>query len=148
MRFVRCPSPRGLLPATAMLALVTLGASAGAQDAAAVRLELNKLELLDAGCRAYMVIDNTSTADYDAFKLDLFLFRTDGVIGRRFAIDLAPLKASKRTVKLFDLGGTRCDEIGSFLINDILDCRVAGAAATDCLARLAPSSLSSAKLSK
>ena len=32
----------------------------------------------------------------------------DGVIGRRFALDLGPLKAQKRSVKMFDLD-TPCD---------------------------------------
>lgn len=122
--------------------------NAAAQDGNAIAIELNKLEPLDKGCRAYMVIDNKSAADYETFKLDLFVFRPDGVIGRRFAIDLAPLKPQKRTVKLFDLGGASCEDLGSFLINDVLECRAAGAPVGDCLARLAPSSLATAKLSK
>ncbi len=138
----------------AALAVVTLAASttswaaARAQDATAVRVELNKLEPLDRSCRAYLVIDNAAPLDYDALKLDLFMFRTDGIIGRRFAVDLGPLKGAKRTVKLFDLAGTGCDDVGSFLINDVLECRVGGTAAADCLARLAPASLAAARLTK
>ena len=121
---------------------------AAAQGAPALSLELNKLEPLDKGCRAYMVIDNKAAADYDTLKLDLFMFRTDGVIGRRFAIDLGPLRASKRSVKLFDLGGAPCEEVGSFLINEVLDCKAGGVAESDCLTRIAPSSLAAAKLTK
>src|SRR5690606_17951637 len=56
-------------------------------------VELNKLESQGSGCRAYMVVQNDSDTSYKAFKLDLVLFQSDGVIGRRFAMDLAPLKA-------------------------------------------------------
>lgn len=129
-------------------ALVLGGTPAAAQDASALSIELNKLEAIDKGCRAYVVIDNVSTTEYEALKLDLFMFRTDGVIGRRFAIDLAPVKASKRTVKLFDLAGAVCTEVGSFLINEALECKAGGAQVPDCLARLAPTSRAEAKLSK
>lgn len=151
------------LVATGLTALCCTGPAVAQDGAAAVTpavaatgngqptslgLELNKLEPLDKGCRAYMVIDNKWPADYEAFKIDLYMFRPDGVIGRRFAIDLAPLKGAKRTVKLFDLGGAACSDVGSFLVNDVLDCRSAGAAVGDCLTRLVPSSLAPAKLSK
>jgi hypothetical protein len=128
--------------------IVTAMPFAEASQDGAMALELNKLEPLDKGCRAYMVIENKAATDYETFKLDLFMFRKDGVIGRRFAIDLAPLKGNKRTVKLFDLAGAPCDEIGSFLINDVLECKAGTAAASDCLARLLPTSLAPAKLSK
>lgn len=138
-------SPAGVLAAVALC----LGTSiAAAQDANSLNIELNKLEPIDKGCRAYVVIDNKSATEYEAIKLDLFMFRTDGVIGRRFAIDVAPLKGSKRTVKLFDLAGAICTEVGSFLINEVLECKAGGAQVPDCLARLAPSSRAEAKLSK
>lgn len=141
LRFAACSSLCAAL-------LLACSASVLAQEANSLSLELNKLEPLDKGCRAYMVIDNKSAADFEVFKLDLFLFRPDGVIGRRFAIDLGPLKPAKRSVKLFDLSGSSCEDIGSFLINDVLECRAAGAPVADCLAQLAPSSLATARLSK
>ena len=55
-----------------------------------VSLELNKLEKSEKGCRAYVVVTNPTSTSYDAFKLDLVLFQTDGVVGRRLALDLAP----------------------------------------------------------
>ncbi len=126
-----------------------LGCSvATAQDASTLSIELNKLESSDKGCRAYVVIDNKATTDYDALKLDLFMFRTDGIIGRRFAIDLAPIKGSKRTVRLFDLSGAVCTEVGSFLISEVLDCKAGSGQVPDCLSRIAPSSRAEAKLSK
>lgn len=111
-------------------------------------LELNKLETFDKGCRAYIVVNNTTELSYQALKLDLVLFQTDAVIGRRFALDLAPVRAQKKSVKLFEIDQMACDKIGSFLINDVIDCKTEAGPADACLQRLATSSLSSVQLSK
>ena len=113
-----------------------------------VTLELNKLEASEKGCRAYVVVSNPSSTTYDAYKLDLVMFQSDGIIGRRFALDLAPLRPSKRTVKLFELDNTSCDKIGSFLVNDVLECKAEAGPVTDCLARLKVSSLTKVTISK
>jgi len=113
-----------------------------------ISLELNKLEPSDKGCRAYVVVSNPSSTAYDAFKLDLVMFQTDGVIGRRFALDLAPLRPSKRAVKLFELDDTKCTDIGSFLINDVLECRSDAGVVDDCLARMKVNSLTKVEISK
>ena len=145
---------------TAAAASLLVGAGANAQDNTAttspalpgsgdgVTLELNKLEKSDKGCRAYVVVTNPTKTSYDAFKLDLVMFQTDGIVGRRFALDLAPVRPDKRSVKLFDLDGAQCEEIGSFLINDVMDCRTATGTATDCLARLKVKSLTKVEISK
>ncbi len=119
-----------------------------AQDQAAITVELNKLEPYEKGCRVYILISNTSSTTYDAFKLDLVMFKTDGIIGRRFEFNLAPMPALKRTVKLFDLNDPKCEDIGSFLVNDVMECRSAGRAHQDCFARLKVSSRSKVKISK
>ena len=143
-----------LLACTAALAGSFVGLSitpslAADQPAApAVALELNKLEPTDKGCRAYMVVNNPTDTVYQTYKLDLVLFQADGVIGRRVALDLSPVKAQKRTVKLFDLDGMACDKIGSFLINDVMECKAETGAAENCLQRLTTTSLSNVKLSK
>ena len=95
-----------------------------------------------------MVVNNPTDMNYQAFKLDLVLFQTDGVIGRRFALDLAPLRAQKKTVKLFELDGVACDKIGSFLINDVMDCKADAGPAENCLQRMTTSSLTTVKFSK
>jgi hypothetical protein len=111
-------------------------------------LELNKLEATDKGCRAYIVVNNPTDTAYQSFKLDLVLFQTDGVIGRRFALDLAPVKPQKKSVKLFELDGIACDKIGSFLINDVMDCKAETGAAGDCLQKMTVSTLTNVQLSK
>src|ERR1041384_6956736 len=149
--------PRALAIVAAATALIAAQTSL-AEDATqktdqpagdnAVMLELNKLEASEKGCRAYVVVSNPSSTTYDAYKLDLVMFQSDGVIGRRFALDLAPLRPSKRTVKLFELDNTSCDNIGSFLVNDVLECRAASGPVTDCLAGLKVSSLTKVGISK
>jgi len=114
----------------------------------AIALELNKLETYDKGCRAYMVVNNTTDAAYQSYKLDLVLFQADGVIGRRFALDLAPLKPQKKTVKLFELEGVACDKIGSFLINEVMECKTDAGSQGDCLQRMTTSTLTSVQISK
>jgi hypothetical protein len=144
--------PRAICATAAALLLLAAAPSraqeAQAQQDDAITLELNKLEPSDKGCRAYVVVSNPSGTSYDAFKLDLVMFQADGIIGRRFAVDLAPLRPSKRTVKLFELDGTSCDGIGSFLVNDVMECRSNAGPIEDCLARMKVSSLTKVEISK
>jgi hypothetical protein len=131
--------------------MVTMGlalAPAQAADVPALAVELNKLETYEKGCRSYVVITNTSETGYQAVKLDLVLFQPDGIISRRFAVDLAPLKAAKTTVKLFDIEGLACDKIASLLVNDVLECRSDAGPVADCLSLMALTSVAGAPLTK
>ena len=133
--------------AVALCVLATWPGIALAQDEP-ITVELNKLEAEGQGCRAYFVINNKSATEYQSLKLDLVLFRGDAVIARRFAVDLAPLKGNKRSVKLFDIEGTACNEVGSFLINDVLECKADAAPVDDCMSKIAVSTLSNVQLTK
>lgn len=113
-----------------------------------VHVELNKLESSSKGCRAYIVVDNPAEPTYQSYKIDLVLFQTDGVIGKRFSIDLGPLKAKKKSVKLFEIDGIQCDKIGSFLINDVMECKADAGPVPGCLDHLKTSSLTKVQLSK
>ena len=143
----RLPGPIGRWAAIACLISIPFATILHAQPAG-ITVELNKLEPQGGGCRAYLVVNNESPTQYQTLKLDLVLFQPDGVIGRRFAIDLAPLKPSKRAVKLFDLDGVACDKIGSFLINEVVDCKTDAGPATDCLAAITVKSLTPVQLTK
>ncbi|MEW5964834.1 MAG: hypothetical protein AB1749_14885 [Pseudomonadota bacterium] len=133
--------------AALLLAASLAAGTAMAQDSD-VSVEINKLEPQDKGCRTYVVVGNSSAIAYQSLKLDLVVFGTDGVIAKRIALDLAPLKAAKRSVKLFDLESIACDGVGSLLVNDVLDCRTEAGPASDCLARLKLSSLTKAQITK
>ena len=132
------------------LALLALGpAFAQAQSVSTpISVELNKLEPIDSGCRIYFVVNNENDAEFDALKLDLVIFTTDGIVDQRFFVELAPLRKQKRIVKLFELGKVKCDDIGSFLVNDVVECRSGTEAVDNCLARLDVTSRASAKLTK
>jgi hypothetical protein len=127
---------------------IVILAPAMAADTAATTLELNKLEATDKGCRAHVVINNPGDAAYQSFKLDLVEFQSDGVIGKRLIVDLAPLKAQKKIVKSFELEGLACDKIGSFLINDVTECKAETGPVADCLKHLTLSTLTPVQLSK
>jgi hypothetical protein len=122
------------------------GAARAADEA--VSVELNKLEPQDQTCRAYIVVNNESAESYTALKLDLVAFQTDGVIGRRFIIDLAPVRPNKRSVKLFDLEGMNCDRVGSVLVNEVAECKNEAGPVENCFSRLKASSLAKAPFSK
>lgn len=122
-------------------------ANSEAKGQASVSLELNKLETTEKGCRAALVVNNQSVEEYQTLKLELVLFE-GGIFTRRIAVDLAPVRAQKRSVKLFELDGITCDKITELLINDVMDCKTDAGAVDSCLQRLAVSSLANAKLSK
>jgi hypothetical protein len=142
------PSWARLVPsfASAVL-LVGLGTPADAEQGS-IAIELNKLETQGNKCMVYFVVNNKNKMNYEELKLDLVLFRPDGVIGRRFAVDLAPLKADKRVVKIFELADTSCDQVGSFLINDVIECKAELGPVDDCLKDITVSSLTSTHLTK
>jgi len=137
----------GRLGVAMALAPLLFFAGAVAAEAGAIAVELNKLEPQKDNCRAYVVVTNNSSTAYRVLKLDLVLFQPDGVIGRRFALDLGPLNAQKRSVKLFDID-TPCDQVGSLLINDVLECNGESGSVPNCLADITATSLTKAQLSK
>ena len=130
------------------LACVLWSGPANSAASPAVMLELNKLEPQGKACRAYIVVDNPSETAFEAFKLDLVLFRTDGIIDRQLLIDLAPVRAGKKSVKIFDLDALACDAIGSVLVNQVAECRDATGPVPDCADRLRLSSRSGAALTQ
>lgn len=133
-----------------VLALALLGSpiAATAADEGSLRVELNRLEPLDNACRVYLVLANGTSEAFDSFKLDLVLFDTDGVIARRLAVEAAPLRAQKTSVKLFDLDALPCERVGTVLLNDVLSCNGAAGPVADCVARIETASRASAQLVK
>jgi hypothetical protein len=133
--------------ASSMVVLSLVGMTHAAAALSGLAIELNKLESEKNGCRAYFVITNNNTTSYQVLKLDLIQFQPDGVIRRRFALDLGPIKPQKRTVKLFDID-TPCDQVGSFLINDVAECKGESGAMPSCLADITATSLTKQQLTK
>jgi hypothetical protein len=148
VRIARVKRFLGTLGAVMIVGGIGLGSVRAAADTPALAVELNKLESYDKGCRAYLVVNNASDTSYQAVKIDLVLFQPDGVIARRFAVDLAPLKAAKTTVKLFDIEGLACDKISSLLVNDVLDCKTDAGTVPECLAHMTLTSVAGPALTK
>jgi hypothetical protein len=113
-----------------------------------IGIELNRLEDQGSSCRAYLVIANAGEVAYSGFKLDLVIFDRSATIIRRLVVDLAPLRAAKTSVKVFDIAETGCGAIGSVLVNDVLDCRDASGNVADCIQRVSTSSKLTVALSK
>ena len=132
-----------------MIAAVLLATPAAAQETAGkVALELNKLEDQASGCRVYFVLDNGTADSFETFKLDLVVFAPDGVILRNLATEMAPLRAAKRVVKMFDLADQPCAGIGSLLVNDVLACEAGAGPRSDCVDLLAVDSRAAVSLVK
>ncbi len=147
----------GLLASAAALALAA-GSVAHAQEPggeaggpatidAPIEVQLNKLEDVDGGCRAYVVVNNQNALAIQSLMLEMISFRTDGVIGQRFSVELGPLSGKKRSVKLFRLDAN-CDDIGSFLVNQVLKCESANGPIEDCMSGLTVSALTKAEFMK
>jgi hypothetical protein len=105
------------------IALIALwpGASVSAAPEEALRVELNALENVQGRCRYSFVIENKGEGGVESLKLDLAVFGRDGVIQRRMAIEMGPLRRAKTILKAFELDG-ECGQIGSILVNDVTAC--------------------------
>jgi hypothetical protein len=112
----------------------------GADPPLTIGVELNRLEDQGRNCRAYLVVTNPGSAEFASFSLDLVLFDHGGTIMRRLAVDLAPVRAAKTTVKIFDISETACSAIGSILVNDVIHCRDASGDVAGCIDRVFTSS--------
>lgn len=98
-----------------------------------VSLELNKLESAGEACRSYVVLQNRTGTAFSSLKLDLVMFDVDGVVAKRLALETAPLPADKTSLKVFDIGGMMCEQVGRILLNDVLDCSAAAGPVENCL---------------
>lgn len=148
---------RTVLGGLALAAAASMTGPAAAQDAATqnaggqnaateapaapIRLELNKLEPTAGGaCRVYFLIENGKGPSLRSLKLDLFVLDDKGVVGKRMAVEAAPIASGKTMVKLFDVSGVECGSFGRVLLNDVISCTAADGAALSCLDRVEVSS--------
>ena len=122
---------------------------AGEVDAAnGISIELNKVEPNNGLCRVYLVISNMSENSFSEFELDIVMFGTDGIISKRLAVNLAPLRPNKTAVSLFDIPDLGCADIGRVLINDVISCQDNDGERADCIDLIDASSQSSISMVK
>lgn len=134
--------------AAAVVALSTMLGTAAIAEDGKVGVELNKTEDQAGGCRLYFVLDNGIPAAFDIYKLDLVMFGTDGVIARRLAVEVGPLRPTKTSVKLFDVAGLACTGIGSVLVNDVLSCKSGADEQANCIDKVSVASRAKITLTK
>ena len=111
-------------------------------------IELNRLEPREDGCRVHLVLANDGPEVYSAYRLDLVIFGADGVIARRLALDTAPLRAHKTSVKAFDLRNLACANVSRILLNDVSDCATDEHVLSDCVSAASLSSRADATFVK
>jgi len=121
-------------------ALFCWPAPGGAEAPPSIGVELNRLEDQGGNCRAYLVITNPGSDEFSGFALDLVVFDRGGTIMHRLAVDAAPLRPAKTSVKVFDISETPCSTIGSILVNDVIHCRDKSGDLAGCVDRLSTSS--------
>lgn len=126
----------------------TTTTTATTADSPMIGLELNKLESIEGGCRAYVVFRNPTEVEYDAFNLELLVFGTGGVIEKRLAVPVSPLRANKTTVNLFDMTSVSCDDVGEVLLNGFFECTSGGQAVEACVDRVELTSKAKARFFK
>lgn len=124
--------------ASVLAVLLVIAANARAEEET-LTLELNKLEPNNEACRAYLVLENRVQSAFETLKLDLVMFDPDGVVAKRLAVETAPLPAGKTRLKVFDIGGLSCAQIGRLLLNDVLSCKDGSGTRNDCLALISTS---------
>jgi hypothetical protein len=123
-------------------------APGGAEPPSTIGVELNRLEDQGGNCRAYLVITNPGSDEFSGFTLDLVIFDRGGTIMRRLAVDVAPVRPAKTSVKVFDIAETACSAIGSILVNDVIRCRDKSGDVAGCVDRLTTSSKLAVSLMK
>ncbi len=113
-----------------------------------VSLELNKLEPQEAGCRAYILLQNGTQSTFEELRLDIAVFDGDGIVSKRLAVEAAPLPVGKTSLKLFTMTGVACDNVGRMLLNNVLSCIDQSGERGDCVAALEVSTRTTAEFIK
>ena len=128
------------LPLILGVALLSRAKTEAAEPPATISAELNRLEDQGGNCLAFIVVRNPGSTDFSGFAFDLVIFDRGGTIMRGLAIDVAPVRPAKTSVKVFDIPETTCNAIGSILVNDVIHCRDASGDVAGCVDRLSTSS--------
>lgn len=107
-----------------------------------IDVELNKLQPVKNACRAFLVTQNLTKTDFKSLQLDVVMFNNDGIVAKRLAVEIGPMPAGKTSLKVFDIAGLPCDNIGQLLLNDVIQCQDAKGKRNDCLSLIHVSSRS------
>jgi hypothetical protein len=117
-------------------------------DEPELRIELNKLEDTDQGCRSLFLVDNGTGHELNRFRIDLILFDQQGVYAKQLLLDMAPLNDDKKVLASFLLAEQPCSSIGSILVNGLPQCEDGAGAQLDCVPLLKVGSRTDVPLEK
>ncbi len=124
---------------TVLLGVCCVALPAVAQEAApraaapSLSIELNDLAASQEGCKLTFVAENGLSQSLDKASFEVVLFDRKGLVERIAVLDFRDLPSGKTKVRQFDLAGTRCEDLGSLLINDSPSCTGEGIAADACM---------------
>ncbi|WP_176218681.1 hypothetical protein [Rhizobium rhizosphaerae] len=124
---------------TACMASAGAGLAQEAGNSPAVKgltVELNGLNPSDKGCKLTFTAESGLKQDIDKLSFEFVLFNGQGLVERMAVLDFRDLPAGKTKVRQFDLAGTRCEALGSLLINDAPVCQGADLAREACMGGL------------
>jgi len=122
------------LMVAALLVLISVFATvtSARADVGAVKIELNKIEQTDKGCRFYWLVNNQSALDLKALDLTFYWFQSDGVIGGDLKFAFAPAASKSMKVKKYMLADKTCSNFASLLLNEINQCTAADGPVAEC----------------
>ena len=145
---IRCP----LLSVVSFSALALMTSSVpvlaqGIETAAAgLSVELNDVATSERGCKLTFVAGNDLAQPLSKVSFEFVLFDQKGRVERMAVLDFRDLPAGKTKVRQFDLAGTKCDALGSLLINDAPVCTGEGIDKSACMQGLRTGSKSPVEL--
>lgn len=136
---MRYELPFRTLFAVWLTAFVLMPLAADAQDAdvGKIVLELNNAsDTPEGACRMTFVASNHSGTALDKASWQVGTFDGDGIVRSILVLEFGALADGKTKIVLFDLPGRGCADISRVIVNDVAECRPAGAAegvASECL---------------
>jgi hypothetical protein len=116
-------------------AILLAGTPASAQETTPPRLklELNALQPVEAGCRLTFVVENGFASTIDKAGYELAFFDTQGLVSRLTAVEFLDLPAGRARVRQFQFSGQPCDQIARILVNASTECAGEGVEPAACL---------------
>lgn len=110
-------------------------ATAPPASAAGLALTLDRVEPQAAAagappvCQVLFVLHNALAGDIDRLMIETVLFDREGRVERLTMLDFQDMPQGRTRVRLFDLGGLDCDDLGGVLFNTVARCDGPGVAA-------------------
>lgn len=116
-----CLVALAVLVAPVGLAAQETQAAAQEADGTLLRIELNKVQQSQNGCRLSFMAVNQLGTGLEKTALEIVVFDAEGIVSQTLVLDFGRLPDDKTKVVEFDLP-TRCDEISRVLVNDVSEC--------------------------